>query len=136
MSWWRKRTDGEPLASPAAGTEATARTGPGGRTGAAGCGAGRPRTGGGAGEPAGWAWGVHLYVTLEFAATSRQELWARVWSGCAAREDVLGGAAAVSPAATGARQAAPGAGPSRSCSSAAEATGTGPERRAPAGPRM
>lgn len=27
------------------------------------------RGGGGAGEPARWAWGVHLYVTLEFAAS-------------------------------------------------------------------
>lgn len=33
-----------------------------------GCRAGVPG-GGGAGEPAGWAWGVHLYVTLEFAAS-------------------------------------------------------------------
>lgn len=88
----------------------------------------------------GWAWGVHLYVTLEFAATSRQEAvgagvqWLRGQGRCARR-----GGRRSEPRGDRSPAGSPGGrawAASRSRSSAPEATGTGPERRAPAGRRM
>lgn len=82
---------------------------------------------------------MHLYVTLEFAATSEREAvragaeWVSGRRRCAPR----GGRRSEPGAATGARPAAPGgrAGAASSSRSSPEEA-NGPARRAPAGPRM
>ena len=135
LRWSQERAGaaGELRAGPLPGPEAAPGAGLRGRK--PGCGAGRPGAGGGAGEPAGWERGAHLYVTLEFAATSEREAVRAGAEGLRGRRRCAprGGRRSEPRAETAARERRAGA-PSRSRSSPVEAPG--PARRAPAGPSM